>query len=825
MNSEDKNVYTEDQLLQAGLSYFNGDELATRVWASKYALKEGEDYLELSPDDMHRRLAKGFWKIEKKYEKRNFSSEDEIFNLFKDFKPIVPQGRVMAGLGVKKSYRSLSNCLVLPSPEDSYSSIMYTDTMLVNAAKRGCGYGIDLSNLRPTNSITNNASNTSTGVVPFMERYSNSTREVGQEGRRGACLLGIDIKHPDSMSFATAKRDRTKVTGANISLKVDDRFMASLNKDDTYDLEFNGKTYDTVKAKEFWRNVSKTARDDAEPGIFFWDRMTEYDPVSVYEQHKIVLTNACGEQPMGALDSCRLLVVNLYVMISNPFSVEAYLDEEYLYDSCYKMMMLGDNLVDLEIEYIDRILDKIHMDPEPEKQKVIERELWEGVKRKAFNGRRVGAGLTGLGDMMAAMNLKYDSQEAYQLVEKVMKIKMRAELDAMIQLSKDRGPFPDWDVNLEYDDNGGRNSFYRMLEEEFPEQVREMKKWGRRNINWSTIAPTGSVSVLTQTSSGCEPVFQTHYMRRRKVEKGSQNVTYVDQNGDNWEEYPVLHHKIWDWWKAKGLDTRTGKNPNELREEDLLEYLRESPYHMSTANDIDWKKRIEIQGLLQKYTTSAISSTINLPEDVDIDTVEGIYTYAWKHGLKGVTIYREGSRTGVLVNKKKEEEDFMESKAPKRPKELDADYYSAKAKGKEYAVIVGLYKEKPYEIFVFENPPFSKNTSGKIIKVKKGHYKFVNGEFEIENLQLAADRVEERMLTLTASMLLRHGAPIKHVINVIKKIDENITSFSSVVRRYLSRYIDVEDSKDTCPMCEQETLIMEEGCKHCVNPECNYTAC
>lgn len=789
-------TYDHQEVYNATLKYFNGDDLATNAWMSKYALKEGNNFLELTPDDMHKRMAKEFARIENNYPNPQFT-EQEIYELFKGFKYIIPQGRVMAGLGVKNSYRSLSNCLVLPSPLDSYSSIMYTDTMLVNAAKRGCGYGLDLSNLRPAGSPTKNAANTSTGIIPFMERFSNSTREVGQAGRRGACLLGLDISHPQSRDFLNAKKDRSKVTGANISLKLTDDFMNAVSKNSTYNLTFDNEVYEIINAKELWLEIIKNARDNAEPGIFFWDRMFEYDPVSVYKKHQIVLTNACGEQSMSEMDSCRLITINLYSIIDNPFTPQAKLNEKMLYELAYKQLRLGDNLIDLEIESLDRIVEKIKSDPEPIEQKAIELKLWTDVKQKAIDGRRSGCGLTGLGDMLAALGIKYGSEKAVFTIQKVMQVKLRAELNATVDLAIERGSFPDFNCKLEYKNNIPQNSFYTMLQDEFPDEIIRMQKYGRRNINWSTVAPVGTVSLLTQTTSGCEPCFKTNYTRRRKVEAGSQDIKFIDQNGDSWEEYQILHPKYKTWLETK----------NKI----------ENPYKNATANDIDWLGRIKTQAILQRYTTSAISSTINLPEDVSVEVVEKLYFEAWKHGLKGITIYREGSRTGILIENKQQIQTVPKNNAPKRPKELPCKIFNTSIQGEYWIVLIGFLGNDPYEVFAYPNGRVSYK-EGFIVKRGRGNYDLkINDKIVIENIPVLYENDEQVALTRLISTSLRHGANVKFIIEQLEKSGGTVVSFSKAVSRALKQILgDGETLNLKCSECGEE-LYMVEGCATCPN--------
>lgn len=861
-------MYTKEQVKESTLKYFKGDELAASVWMDKYCLKNNKgEYLELNPDMMHRRLAKYFVEIEQKYP--NPLSEEEIYDLFKGFQYIVPQGRVMAGLGVEDSYRSLSNCLVLPSPNDSYSSILYVDTMLVNAAKRGCGYGIDLSNLRPDNAVVKNASKTSTGIIPFMERYSNSTREVGQDSRRGACLLGLDIKHPQSMDFASVKVDLDKVTGANISLKIDNKFFeavenkkdymqvfpvdldwndhvgfyesnfnGSIEYDKLYSLEYHNDPFEEysgcyakkIKAKEYIEKITQIVAKSSEPGIFIWDKMKNYDPVSVYKNHVIVLTNACGEQPMSQLDTCRLIVLNLFSYVDNPFTKDAKINKQKLYDHAYLQLRLGDDLVDLEIEYIDRIIEKVKSDPEPDYEKIIELSMWEGIKDKAIHGRRVGCGITGLGDMLASLGYKYDSDDAMKIIEEVMYIKMKAELTSSIELAKERGSFPDFDYNLEYTEGIPQNEFYEFLLQTYPGLVENMKQ-GRRNINWSTIAPTGTTSLMTQTISGGEPVFSVVYKRRRKmdIETGLK-----DNLGDHWEEYKVFHHKFVEWfWEYSWTE---GENPGEnnfkdkqealeflsgLSENELNGLIKVSPYYKSSAEEIDWIKRVKIQGILQKYTTSAISSTINLPKNTDSKTIENIYMAAWKYGCKGVTVYVDGSRSGVLIK---------EEKKGKRPESLPCDIYVVKVKGNDWIVLIGLKEDRPYEVFAFKQGNLQIThdlPNAQLIKrrLKTGNkYDLIaNSHFKLNDISSFFELGEEQSLTRQISLNLRYGiVPIEEIVEQLDKAVGSVVELSKAVSRVLKKYIK-EPVKKVCPECGSENVKFESGCYIC--SDCGNSKC
>lgn len=1169
------------------LDYFNGDELAANVWHSKYAM-EGE----ITPDDMQKRLSSEISRADKKYwykegnNKHTLLSEygqtrqelttEKTYNLFKGFNNIILQGSCMYGIG-RPIPVSIGNCFVINSSHDSYAGIMYTDQQQAQLMKRRAGVGHDVSNLRPEETEVQNAAGTSTGVVSFMERFSNTTREVAQNGRRGALMLSIDINHPDVEKFATVKSDKNKVTGANISIKVNDDFMKAVEKDEGYILRFpcdahlSIKKYDewypnwdngklnyipkddvyvkTIKAKELWNTIVKQARDNAEPGLMFWDNVLDYSPDGVYAKYKPIssnpcvtgdttvltdkgyypiqdligekvkvwngeefsevtpkitgtnqeiltiklsdgrelkctpshkwylwkgnsrggkplvkeakdliirdkiekykfpiinsgttvvdkvaysqgfysgdgnknsssiwlyngkinlsdklsgnfigaeyttntgskkrmfklnfknkpkefvptneyslkskldwlaglidsdgvltnekglqivsvdynflsnvqnllstlscnskivserdgglrslpdgrggykqylcketnriligayqvkqlielglktyridlsnvnpdrdasrfvtivsiekqsklegfvycftepkkhkgvfngiLTGQCGEQYLQAEDSCRLAAQNLFGVVQKPFMADAYIDYDLLYEVSYELQRIMDDIIDLEVEKIDMIIDKIKNDPEPKHVKQTELDLWKSIKETAINGRRTGSGITALADTLAAVGLKYDSEEALKTTEKMMNVKMKAELDCMIDMSIIRGSFKDWNPDLEFIDSKGTNSFYEFLMVTFPEQCKKMKKYGRRNINWSTVAPTGSVSILAQTSSGCEPLFQAFYTRRKKVNPSDKNarVDFVDDSGDTWQEFPVLHPKFKGYILSKypKLDLST------YSQEDFTREYEESPWHKAIANDIDWNKRVEMQSILQRYTSNAISSTLNLPEDVTTEQVQGIYLEAWKKGLKGQTVYRDGSRSGVLVSNTKKEEKFEDKKAPKRPKELEAESYVTSVKGDKFFVIVGLLEGKPYEVFCASGT--GKTGKGVVSKEAQGEYNFV-----IENghsySKIITDKMtdEQAGLSRMISLALRHGANIKFAVEQLLKADGNFQSFNKAIARTLKKYIkDGERSTFTCDNCGSENVVFMEGCETC--RDCGNSKC
>jgi ribonucleoside-diphosphate reductase alpha chain len=816
------------------LDYFGGDELAANVWSTKYQYKD-----EKLPSDMHRRMAKEFGKIEKKYQvvemeiaktrksdlsfyytsRRKSLDDAKIFDLFDGYRDIVPQGSIAATLGTDK-IASLSNCWVANSPADSYGGIHRTDGELIYFYKRRGGVGTNIDTLRPEGMSTNNTAKTSTGAVSFMPRFSNTTREVAMNGRRGALMLMSFINHPDIKKFINIKRDLTQVTGANISVKIFDEFMIALINEEDYQLQFPCESDDPViithvKAKEIWDELIDAAHSMAEPGVIFWDNAMNYDPATIYKEFKAIATNPCGEQFLNALDSCRLMFVNMFSFVEKPFTKHAEFNFNRFYSICYEQMRLGDDLVDLELEYIDRIIKKIKSDPEDEIVKRAELELWQEAKKIIRKGRRVGCGINALGDMLAALGLKYDSEEAINLVDKVMKTKMEAELDCGIDLAILRGPFKGWNAKKEAKTD---NRFYRFIEDTFPEQWERMQKFGRRSVNWSTIAPTGSKSTQTQTTSGCEPMFLPYYIRRKKInpnEEGTR-VDFTDQNGDTWQEFAVLHPKFKTWLL---MNYTTKDKIDDLTKQDLDIFFKKSPWYGSTANDIDWMKRVQMQAVLQKYTSNAISSTINLPEDVSKEEVSKIYLESWKLGLKGQTIYRDNCRTGVLIsepNKKRTEFGYID--AVKRPKDLPVDVYTTTSKGIKWNVFVGLMDEKPYELFAV--PHFTNETSLTLTRVKRGRYDlYKDGELYTEDVT-ATMNDEQEVITRLISTSLRHGCDVKFLADQLNKSYGDVTSFSKAISRVLKKY--VPDGHIKCPECTTG-MVMSEGCMSC--PSCGHSAC
>ena len=843
----EEKIYTEQEVYSSTIKYFKGDELATNVWMSKYALKTKDgQYLESNPDDMIRRITNEIHKVELKHE--NPLQWEYIYNFLRDFKNFVFGGSILFGIGNKTSFSSLGNCFFIDNGIDSYGGIMDLEERMIQLMKRRGGVGITLEHLRPKGALVNNSAKSSTGAISFMHRFSNGTREVAQDGRRGALMISMLINHPEIKDFITVKDDLSQVTGANISVKVTDEFMnkvkneedfilrwpvdldiSELNYDDLkYDefLPYNNGYITKVKANDVWNLIVKQAHKTAEPGVLFWDTIIKNSPADMYADKgfKTNGTNPCGEVTLSDSDSCRLGSLNLYSIVDNPFTEYASINWEKLKRNAYIAQRLMDDIIDLEEEKVLSILNKIKNDDISEEYKLKEISLWNRVLKVLKDGRRTGLGGLGLGDMFAALGIKYGTPEATELSYNIQRYITLNSYMSSIDLAEERAPFKVFDYDKEI-----KNEFLQRVYKLLPNEYRiKWERYGRRNISNLSWAPTGTLGIISQVTSGIEPVFKIYYRRRKKVNPNDENVniTFVDQNGDSWEEYNVLHRTFVKWYSIKTQNNdieEVEKYLTNLKPEELDELVKESPWYGSEAEDIDYLEKVKMQGMIQQFVDHSISVTHNLPKDITIEEVDKIYKFAWEAGCKGLTIYRDGSRSGVLITKDSEDEDdFKETKAPKRPKELEADYYVAKSKGHEYGLVIGLYKGKPYELFAFENPEYKKNTTGKIIKVARGQYKFVNGSFEKDNLELASDKIEERSLTLMVSMLLRHGAPIKHITNVVKKIDENIVSFSSVIRRYLLRYDKVEEDGEKCPECGGK-IIMQDGCKKCAS--CGWSKC
>jgi ribonucleoside-diphosphate reductase alpha chain len=844
--------------MNKALHYFNNNELAAAVWLGKYALKNKKnEIIEETPDDMHWRMAREFARIENQYPKP--LSEESIYNRFKKFSEIIPQGSVMALLGNPYQIGSLSNCIVLPQVFDSYGGIMYADQQLAQLMKRRCGVGLDISTLRPSGTPVSNAAQTSTGSVSFMPRFSNTCREVAQDGRRGAEMITQHINHPDSKAFATIKQDLSKVTGANISLLLTDEFMDSVEKDEAFihrfpvtlgtpdiseteDMPFDelqtwaNAQVKKVRAKDLWNTIVSCAHKSAEPGLIFWDKQHIYSTSSMYPGFKNISTNPCSEIAMNN-DSCRLMAANLMSCVTNPFTKKAKFDHEKWYQVCYDQLKLMDDLVDLELESIDRILDKIEKDDEPEHIKEVERNTWIQLRKTGEQGRRTGSGLTGLGDALAALGLKYDSNKAIKEIDAIMRTKLKAELDCGTDMAIERGSFPIYDADLEAMWSENPDSFFYMLRTEFPYEWERMQLFGRRNISWSTLAPTGSLSLLALlsgdefgTTSGMEPMFNTEpnvcwHIRRKKINPNDKDarVDFVDDSGDKWQEFKIFHAGFRKWFEIRNPDA----DINQFTTEELQEIVKDSPYGGSGSSEIDWLKRVDIQAVIQKYITHSISSTINLPSNVSIKEVSDIYFYAWKKGLKGITVYRDGSRTGVLVSETKQKPNEFDYKdAAKRPKELDGELHIVSVKGQRYGVIVGSVDNKPYEIFAFECEDEQKaGCKGKIIKVKKGHYTYKSDCLTMEDIQSEAIRNDEQVLTRLISGMLRHGAKPQFVMEQIDKCNLEIVSFGKAISRVLKRYVKDEELEERyiCKDCSSTNIKIEEGCATCL--DCGSSKC
>ncbi|HHT23427.1 MAG TPA: adenosylcobalamin-dependent ribonucleoside-diphosphate reductase [Bacteroidales bacterium] len=855
----EKKIYTHEEVEKATLEYFKGDDLAAKVWATKYALKDSfGNIFEKTPDDMHWRLASEVARIEAKYP--NPLSKEELFELFRDFKYIVPQGSPMTGIGNNHQVASLSNCFVIgfDGDSDSYGAIIKIDEEQVQLMKRRGGVGHDLSHIRPKGSPVKNSALTSTGIVPFMERYSNSTREVAQDGRRGALMLSVAIKHPDSEAFIDAKLEAGKVTGANVSVKIDDEFMkAALEKRpyiQQYPIHSKNPTYKKeIDAENLWKKIIHNAWRSAEPGVLFWDTILRESVPDCYADlgYRTVSTNPCGEIPLCPYDSCRLLAINLYSYVKNPFKPDAEFDFELFDKHVQLAQRIMDDIIDLEMEKIDKILKKIESDPESDDIKNTESQLWGKIKTKTSQGRRTGVGTTGEGDMLAALGFRYGTDEATDFSEKVHKAVALAAYRSSVNMAKERGAFHVYDAKREEN-----NPYILRLKEADPQLYADMVKHGRRNIACLTIAPTGTTSIMTQTTSGIEPVFMPVYTRRRKVNPSDKNVQidFVDENGDSWEEYIVFHHKFVTWMEANGISTT-----KRYTKEEVDELVAKSPYYKATSNDVDWLKKVHMQGRVQKWVDHSISVTINLPNDVSEELVGQLYEEAWKCGCKGATVYRDGSRAGVLVAIQEEKEEKKEDDEEKdekeirvcydikeeplvRPKELVCDIVRFQNNRDKWIAFVGLKDGKPYEIFTGiadddDGIMLPKSvTNGKIIKVKgedgqsRYDFQFVNKrgfKTTVEGLSYKFDKEFWNYAKLISGVL-RYGMPIDQVIKLVSGLQldsESINTWKVGVERALKKYIPdgTQASEQACPGCGQKTLVYQEGCLTCRN--CGYSRC
>ena len=826
--------HTNSEVFKASLEYFGGDELAASVFTNKYALQDEEgNYLESTPDDMHKRLAREFARIENKYD--NPMSFAEIYGLFQGFRFVVPQGSPMSGIGNEAKIQSLSNCFVIESPADSYGGILKTDQEQVQIMKRRGGVGFDVSTIRPKGMYTSNAAKTTDGIEVFLDRFSNSCREVAQGGRRGALMLSISVHHPQVMEFIKIKRDLTRVTGANISVRVTDEFMKAVKSGSEYiqrwpvDSE-SPEIHDHVDAREVWDALIEGAHASAEPGVLFWDTATRMTPSDAYTDRGFgsVSTNPCGEIILSPYDSCRLMLVNLTSFVKNPWKKDAEFDYGHFREITKKAQRLMDDMIDLEIEQIDKILAKIESDPENELVKEPERNLWQTIKKVAIEGRRTGLGVTGLGDALAMLGETYGSSESIKTTEEIYKWLSLASYEESIQLAKERGSFPIWNLEKE----SGHPFLDRVISELTPEVQADYKKYGRRNIANTTTAPAGSVSCLTQTTSGIEPAFMLYYKRRKKVQ-ADEEVMFVDDLGDEWTEFNVYHHGFKQW-----LDSDHGTTASE---DNLNHAVAFSPYHGATANEIDWRAKVKLQSVAQKWICHAISNTTNLPGDIDVETVKDIYMMGWELGCKGVTVYRDGSRSGVLVStdeKKPEESGIIERDAPKRPEELDCDIYHTSVKGQKWVVLVGLLNGKPYEVIggsadQIEIP--SKFRNGKlykrVFKTKNSKYDLSIGEGDnklvVKDVVSVFDNPNHAGYTRVISTSLRHGVPVQYLVEQMQKDKEmDMFSFSKVISRCLKSYIEdgTTSTVKICPDCNAEdSVVYQEGCATCKN--CGSSKC
>mgnify|MGYP003225446997 FL=1 len=838
----ERQTYTYDEAFEASLQYFKGDELAARVWVNKYAVKDSfGNIFEKSPEDMHWRIANEVARIEAKY--KNGLNAQQLYELLDHFKYIVPQGSPMTGIGNDFQVASLSNCFVIgiDGAADSYGGIIRIDEEQVQLMKRRGGVGHDLSHIRPKGSPVKNSALTSTGLVPFMERYSNSTREVAQDGRRGALMLSVSIKHPDSEAFIDAKMTEGKVTGANVSVKLDDAFMQAAVNGTPYKQQYPVDSDQPVftkgiDASALWKKIVHNAWKSAEPGVLFWDTIIRESVPDCYADlgYRTVSTNPCGEIPLCPYDSCRLLAINLYSYVVNPYTKEAYFDFDLFKKHVALAQRIMDDIIDLELEKIEKIIAKIDSDPESEEVKEAEKHLWEKIYKKSGQGRRTGVGITAEGDMLAAMGLRYGTEEATEFSEQVHKTIALEAYRSSVNMAKERGAFAIYDSEREKN-----NPFINRLKEADPELYEEMKKYGRRNIACLTIAPTGTTSLMTQTTSGIEPVFMPVYKRRRKVNPNDPqtHVDFVDETGDAFEEYIVFHHKFVEWMTVNGYDPT-----KRYTQEEIDKLVEKSPYYKATSNDVDWLMKVKMQGRIQKWVDHSISVTINLPNDVDEALVNRLYVEAWRSGCKGCTVYRDGSRSGVLLSTKKDKKDKKEELPPckpptvveVRPKVLEAEVVRFQNNKEKWVAFVGLLDGHPYEIFTGlqddeEGISLPKSvTTGRIIKNidEEGNKRY---DFQFENkrgYKTTIEGLSEKFnkeywnYAKLISGVLRWRMPIDRVIKLVDSLQldsENINTWKNGVERALKKYVTDGTSAEgqKCPNCGNETLVYQEGCLIC----------
>lgn len=843
----DRLSYTYEEALEAASKYFDGDELAAGVWLNKYALKDsyGNIY-ERTPEDMHHRMAAEISRVEKKYP--NPMSEEEVFEVLNRFKYIVPQGGPMTGIGNEFQVASLSNCFVIGNEEnsDSYGGVMKIDEEQVQLMKRRGGVGHDLSHIRPKGSPVKNSALTATGVVPFMERYSNSTREVAQDGRRGALMLSISIDHPDSEAFIDAKLDGTKVTGANVSVRITDAFMQAVVKGEKYTQTFPVGSKEPVVTKDIdaralWDKIIHNAWASAEPGILFWDTIIRESVPDSYKElgFETVSTNPCGEIPLCPYDSCRLLAINLFSYVENPFSEKASFNFEKFKKHAKIAQRIADDIIDLELEKIEAIMAKIKADPETDEVKHTELTLWEKIKEKCIQGRRTGIGITAEGDMLAALGLRYGSEESLDFAEEVHKTLALEVYRGSMELAKDRGTFGIFNWELEKE-----NPFLARLGENDPELLADIRKYGRRNIALLTIAPTGTTSLMTQTTSGIEPVFMVSYKRRKKINPNDKNTRtdFVDDLGDHWQEFFVFHHQFANWLQLNGYNLT---EVEAMEEEALNEIIAKSPYAGSTARDVDWVNKVHLQGRVQKWVDHSISVTVNVPEDTTEEKVNEIYRTGWESGCKGITIYRDGSRSGVLVeNKKKEEKEgqasIAEHKAPARPQVLEADVVRFNNNEERWLAVIGLLNDRPYEIFTgraedsFHLPYWCK--TGYVLKNKdaEGNTRYDFQYKDKDDFRITIEGLSRSFnpefwnYAKLISGVLRHGMPLLDVVHMVENLhlsDESLNTWKNGVVRALKKYIPngTKALESTCGECGEDAVIYQEGClicKSCGNSKC-----
>ncbi|HSV89307.1 MAG TPA: adenosylcobalamin-dependent ribonucleoside-diphosphate reductase [Bacteroidales bacterium] len=831
------------EALKKSTEYFEGDSLAAGVWVNKYALKDSAGNLyELTPDDMHWRIAREIERVEKKYP--NPLEAKTIYEALRRFKFIIPQGSPMAGIGNPFQIGSLSNCFVIGNrgSADSYGGIMKVDEEQVQLMKRRGGVGHDLSHIRPKGSPVKNSALTSTGLVPFMERYSNSTREVAQDGRRGALMLSVSIKHPDAEGFIDAKLEQGKVTGANVSVKITDEFMKAVQSNDDYVQQYPVNSNEPsfvkrIKASELWEKIVHNAWHSAEPGILFWDTILRESIPDCYAGFgfQTVSTNPCGEIPLCPYDSCRLLAINLYSYVKNPFTSKASYDFQMFKQHVALAQRMMDDIIDLELEKIDRILEKIDADPESEEVKQVERNLWEKIREKCIQGRRTGIGITAEGDMLAALGYRYGSEEATNFSVEIHKTLALSAYRSSVALAAERGAFPIYDSQLESD-----NPFVNRIREADPDLYADMVKYGRRNIALLTIAPTGSVSILTQTTSGIEPVFMVAYKRRKKVNPNDINarVDFVDEVGDHWEEYNVFHHKFLDWLKINGYEA---DKVTKMKDQELNNIIRQSPYYKATANDVDWLAKVKMQGAVQKWVDHSISVTVNVPNEVTEELVGQIYMTGWQSGCKGITVYRDGSRSGVLIkdSQQSDQQEFRETSAPKRPKVLECSVVRFNNDSEKWLAVVGLLNDRPYEIFTGKADHFflpAYVEKGWVIKNRneKGEKRYDFQFLDLDGYKVTIEGLSRSFnkefwnYAKLISGILRHGMPLPFVVDVIEDLSftgDHLHTWKNGVVRALKRFIadGTQAHRKICSKCNQSSIVYLEGCPTCTT--CGESKC